>query len=479
MKVLVIGLDGVSWNILDELIKEGLMPNLENLRKNSIWGDLGSCIPPVTFPAWKCYSTSRDPSQLEVYWWMNVDFINKRFVVNNSLSFKGKDIWDYLSEKGMKSIVINMPGTYPAKKINGIMIAGPPNPSLEKSVYPRHLLIKLKLTSYRTMPQAKWSLEGVEVIRECREIHHKLFKLALSLMRQYRWNFFQITFVLTDPILHHFWEYHKNLSTDNEIAIELRKFWSELDQYIGQLVNEVSKEGYVFILSDHGMVEMKCKVYINNILMQEGYLKLKKSKYLISKLHLYIPKKTVGQILAKMHLLDPVTKILQKVGTLEKFNPARDLELSNELVDWERTKALNLSDVVALIYTHNVRDKEIEDLILLLNSLKYNGERIFDRVYHSYEIYEEVKEGTPRIIAVPREGYEIAPGLARKTFKDSKHDVWKATHRMNGMFIIYSEQVSSKKMHASIYDIAPTILSLLSVPEEKFVNEMKGRMIAI
>ena len=127
----------------------------------------------------------------------------------------------------------------------------------------------------------------------------------------------------------------------------------------------------------------------------------------------------------------------------------------------------------------------INDAILeALNSLhewreKYNGERIFNKVYHSYEVYEEVKEGAPRIIAVPREGYEIAPGLARKIFKDSKHDVWKATHRMNGMFMIYSERVSSKKMNASIYDIAPTILSLLGVPEREFVNEMKGKMIAI
>ncbi len=480
-KVLVIGLDGISWNILDNLIDAGLMPTLKSLKETGIRGDLESSVPPVTFPAWRCYSTGKDPSQLGVYWWINVNFREKKFAVNNSRSFRGKDIWDYLSEKGLKSIVINMPGTYPVKKLNGILIAGPPNLSLRKSVYPPEILNKLIAMSYKNMPEAKWSIEGAKVIKECREIQKKQFKLALTLMRKYYWNFFQMIFILTDPVLHHFWNYHENMNdSNNEITVELKKFWIELDYYIERLIEVAGKDTYVFMISDHGMTKMKGKIYINNILKQNGYLKLKNEKYLIDKVVSHLPKKQVAQLMAKLHLLTPASKILQRLGMFEKFNPVVDIEITEGLVKWDKTRAINMSDVMALIYTNKMKDRDEDELFNFLKTLKYDGKRVFDKVYYSTDVYISPKDDeTPNIIAIPKEGYEVAPGLSNDVYKSCEQDVWKATHTQNGFLLIAGETISAKKVDASIYDIVPTILSLLGISEEESINETVGQVLDI
>src|SRR6185437_13458590 len=52
MKVMVLGLDGATWDVLEPLIREGLLPNLARLREQGSWGVLGSVFPPLSPVAW-------------------------------------------------------------------------------------------------------------------------------------------------------------------------------------------------------------------------------------------------------------------------------------------------------------------------------------------------------------------------------------------------------------------------------------------
>lgn len=59
-KIIIIALDGSTWYILNHLIKQGLMPNLDNLKENGAYGNLLSTIPPITAPAWASFITGKD-----------------------------------------------------------------------------------------------------------------------------------------------------------------------------------------------------------------------------------------------------------------------------------------------------------------------------------------------------------------------------------------------------------------------------------
>jgi len=47
-KLLIIGLDGATWDVLMSLIRDGRLPTLKKLIKNGSYGVLESTIPPVT-----------------------------------------------------------------------------------------------------------------------------------------------------------------------------------------------------------------------------------------------------------------------------------------------------------------------------------------------------------------------------------------------------------------------------------------------
>ena len=123
VKVLVLGFDGGSWNILNGMLKNNNLKNFKKLIDNGCYGSLESTIPPATYPGWKCYSTGKNPGKLGVYGFLRLDMENKKIIPNDSTSFKSKEIWDYLSSKNISVGVINMPTTSPPKKVNGFMIS--------------------------------------------------------------------------------------------------------------------------------------------------------------------------------------------------------------------------------------------------------------------------------------------------------------------------------------------------------------------
>ena len=51
-RLLILGLDGATWTVLDPMRRLGLMPNLDALLNRSAHGTLRSVVPPVTTAAW-------------------------------------------------------------------------------------------------------------------------------------------------------------------------------------------------------------------------------------------------------------------------------------------------------------------------------------------------------------------------------------------------------------------------------------------
>jgi len=85
---------------------------------------LRSVTPPVTCPAWRCSTTGKNPGKLGVYWWMNLDRDAGTITTPDSTSFESADLWEYLSQDGYKSAVVNVPMTYPPSKLDGVMVSG-------------------------------------------------------------------------------------------------------------------------------------------------------------------------------------------------------------------------------------------------------------------------------------------------------------------------------------------------------------------
>jgi predicted AlkP superfamily phosphohydrolase/phosphomutase len=66
-KVLVIGLDGVGFDILNPYLKTGELPCLQKFLENGVSAPLRSIIPPLTGPAWESFQTGVNPGEHEVF----------------------------------------------------------------------------------------------------------------------------------------------------------------------------------------------------------------------------------------------------------------------------------------------------------------------------------------------------------------------------------------------------------------------------
>jgi predicted AlkP superfamily phosphohydrolase/phosphomutase len=137
-RVLVLGLDGATFDIIQPLIEENRIPNIKKLMENGSWGILDSTLPPVTIPAWISMMTGKNPGKLGVF-----DLLKREGygVEPNGYCFTNHiPLWKHLNAYGVRTGVINIPGTYPPEEVDGFMVTGMMTPSKDSSYsYPSKL----------------------------------------------------------------------------------------------------------------------------------------------------------------------------------------------------------------------------------------------------------------------------------------------------------------------------------------------------
>src|SRR6056297_1141235 len=110
MTVYVLGLDGADWSLLRPWIEEGHLPAFERVVSEGVSGGLESTLPPVTFPAWKCYSTGKTPGKLGVYEWFRYDRETNEISANDASDFRSREYWDVLADAGV-FVIAGSPAT--------------------------------------------------------------------------------------------------------------------------------------------------------------------------------------------------------------------------------------------------------------------------------------------------------------------------------------------------------------------------------
>ena len=137
MKVMIIGLDCAEPSLVLERWRDEL-PTLSRLAEQGSWGRLTSIIPPITVPAWSCMMASRTPGDLGVYGFRNrSDHSYDGLFIANGAAIKEPRLWDLVSRAGSASIVLGVPGTYPPRPLNGVLVSCFLTPSIESQyTYP-------------------------------------------------------------------------------------------------------------------------------------------------------------------------------------------------------------------------------------------------------------------------------------------------------------------------------------------------------
>src|SRR5260370_16185958 len=136
-KMFVMGLDCAATELVFDRWRDDLV-HLNHLAQSGIWGELESCIPAITVPAWSSMLSSKDPGVLGIYGFRNrADYSYDKMSTALSTSVKQKRVWDYLTDAGKTSVVVGVPQTFPIRPLNGYMISDFLTPGVEDNfAYP-------------------------------------------------------------------------------------------------------------------------------------------------------------------------------------------------------------------------------------------------------------------------------------------------------------------------------------------------------
>jgi len=468
MKLVVIGIDGASFELIDPWIEEGKLPNIAKIKKEGVWADMKSVLPPVTSPNWKCFSTGKNPGKIGIFWWENIDWKNRRVYYPINRKFNNKEIWDYISETGQKVGIIGMPTTYPPKKVNGFLVAGGPDAEDKNFTYPPELEVELLKQGWRNNPK---NVIDVDREKACRELHKIIdmhFKIAKILGQKYNVDFLMIAVFHINILQHFLWD-----------APETKKGWEIIDRHIGEFMNQ---DCNLIIMSDHGSNRIETVFNINTWLKEEGYLSIKANMRIIDLLYkLGINKQNLTKIASKLKMLELMRKIVPK--RLYKTIPEESGEIKREAkagrINWEKSKAIASGQGPIYLNPENSNNEVIrEEIKRKLEALvdPLTGKKVIEKVYYKEEIYHgEYLSEAPDLIIDQAKGVHIPGGIGQKDIF-GRPKKWRAENKKIGLFMAYGPDIKpiGKINNVSILDLAPTILHLMSVP---IPHDMDGRVL--
>ncbi len=468
-KTVIIGVDGATYDILDPMIAEGLMPNLAALIAGGARAILKSTIHPLTPPAWTTLMTGVSPGTHGIFDFIKVDRSGSvpSYTLATSEDMKASTLWDIASARGKRVTTLNFPVMFPARPVEGVVIPGyVPWSYLGRAIHPRSMAKRLKeLGVFKASEMSTdWQHErkavqglGDDQLDEWVTFHitreRRWQATLLAVMTEDPCDLTAVLFDGVDRIQHLCWHLidpatrNDYASPANEATRQLvLQYFRELDSFIGQIVEKAGDEARLFIVSDHGFTRAGTRIfYANTWLEHEGLLAWKPD--------------TAMDDQGRM-ALDENTE-------------------ASTLIDWAGTRAYSLSSSSNAIFIRAAKDKTSPgvqpedyaafraDLVQRLLAVvdPANGRPVVAEVYLREAAFPGPNMTEAPDLTLRLHDYSFLSVLrADQPCKDRR--VAYATHHPDGIFIAKGPGIrSGERIDAlRIADITPTVLYSLGLP---------------
>jgi len=502
MRVFVLGLDGATLDLICPWAEQGKLPNFAKLIRRGVWGRLASVPNMRSAAAWTSFMTGKNPGKHGLFeFYEHTPDYETRFLRGGDRD--GVTLWRLLSEAGKKVVVMNVPMTYPAEEVNGLVITGldAPGPESRQFSYPPGLIrdIEKMFGRYILEPGltgliANGNIDGA-VGKLNEEIDQKV-RICLHLMREYDWDFFMVVFRSLDAVQHCFWKYMDSSHPQYDASLAAKNghvimdFYKKIDDVVGTILNTISGNDVFLMMSDHGFgSKHPANNQLNQWLSSKGLLRYieQDADSLLSRIYCLVERKTSRSMKEKL------------VRCLPMLRDRIHSKLCFGGMDWSSTKAY--SDGLFPNVWINVKARQRQGVVgpgkeykALVEYLKENllelrdlisNEKIVANVFERSEIYWGDKiQKAPDILVRWREDIPIH-GIMIKTIREEisgpplpgeDYRVISGDHRFYGIFFAYGDNIKEgiQLEGPSIMDLTPTILHLMSLPIPK---DMDGKVL--
>lgn len=478
-RVIVVGWDGATWDLLLPLAEKGVCPVLGQLIRESAFGPLRSTVPPVTAPSWISIATGVNPGRHGCFDFNKVEGSLSGIRPLQSWDIRVRTFYEILEENNRPFVLINLPGTYPPLTkgitLTSLLTRG------DNAVFPQELREESEeMQNYRIFPDSGLLRKGrlSEYLQDIHDVESRRFEVLKRLWDK-EWEVLFAVFSGGDWVSH---ELFGEL-LDGKAPAEAEKIFGLMDEALAFVLKRMKPDDSLLMVSDHGFKKARGVLHLNEILREKGFLrpdfsnpspppshKMEESSFDkadFRKPPEWLLRKGMENSLAKYAI-----KLFRKAGGSyplflrpDGAGSKASLFTSESYGVTVHEKRLFSDGTVGEDSVAEVREKVRNEL----RSLRYKGESVFQHVLFREEIYSgEFLDGAPHVVIGDT---DWALSSAIRTLEADPFALCpRGIHSMHGIFLGYGQAFRKAEIpqnEMKVEDIAPTILYLLgeAVPE--------------
>ncbi len=423
-KLLVIGLDGVAHEMLAGAAgRPSLLPGMKGFFSGRA-ARMTVSIPEISAVSWSSFMTGTQPGEHGIFGF--VDLVPGSYQIRfpDFRDLKAAPFFIELGAHGKRSVIINLPATYPARPIPGVLVSGFVALELERAVFPPRYLSMLKQAGYQVdIDAGKGRDRKVEFLADLHCALKVRKQVADRLWEREDWDVFMFTVTGTDRLQHFL--YDACADERHEFHDDFRAFFHEVDETAVDFMKRAADrpDMEVLALSDHGFGHIRSEVYLNPLLKQNGFFSSEASDA-----------KGLPGISgrATAFALDPSRLYVHRKGKFPRGNVAD--------ADYEKVR---------------------RDLKDLFSAVEIGGRKAIRRVYYAEELYSGAQmSAAPDLLLLSEPGYDLKAGMEKEREAGTSH--FTGMHRQDNAFLACSrpELIAADP---TIFDVKGLMYRLLAI----------------
>lgn len=455
-RVLLVGWDGATFDLIDPLVDEGALPHLAALMESGRTAALESTRIPISSAAWPTISTGRSPGEHGVYSFFAPEAGSYDARLVSAMDVEAPPLWRILSARGRRVNVWGVPITYPPEPVDGTLVGGMLSPFEGDYAWPEGLAERLRgdgfipdLGIWRQDQLADMATVEAQLAIKEREL--------LDLARRTDWSFSMFTFKSLDVLCH-----RPTLRLDGP---EIRWLLIRLDEILGRLVEAAGEDTVVMVVSDHGFARYETVLDLHRWLLDAGHSVPRSDAVLGERASGNLAERRSAERAARLGQLD-LGRSAAWAGACE--GPFGSIRLNVEGRDPLGCLDADTGELAA----------RVESITRDLLALEFpDGERVVRAVHRGDELYPGPHAGWTAGAAVPdlivelREDVQcVAGGFGRALSRRAPFP----DHALDGILVMGGADVvhEDARGRLTLVDIAPMVLHAL---DEAVPSGMSGR----
>ena len=511
-KVLVIGLDGATFDLMLPWIDEGLLPNLAKLKAEGAWSRLESTTPPITPCAWSSFMTGMNPGKHGLFDFVEPIDGEHGFQFTNASSRRAPSLWKILSENDKRVGVVNVPMTFPPEEVKGYMLSGLDTPHEQSEYsYPAELREELQAQGiqYRVDLRHLGDMKSDRLRDRRLADMHEMEAIRTSAVKYLRKtqpaDFNMVVYIATDQVQHHFWHYmdqnHDKYDAKGAAKYQhaIRDTYVHIDGLIGELLEDIDDDTVVVIMSDHGFGPVKnTRLRLNQLFAEKNLLTFSEETHtgrrfrrVIGKVEQMLRSTLPPGLKARLAALVPKLRVWVESADSARVEWPQTSAYANEVYRMSPAVWLNRADRTedgTLVSDEDV-DLALDQVEEVLEQLEdpQTGERAISSIVRTRDLYHGpyTKDAPDLLVSWWLDGFLLEKSSPKHPGEVVEHCQapvsggveFTGGHQLDGVFMIWGAPIRSGHAFqgAQIIDVAPTILYLMGQP---IPEDMDGEVLS-